>query len=434
MTNHDKLTVTIGEARLIVHGPAEESPWGKYQFPDMWRGCDGNLYLCVNMGHDCDIGEREESLWFRSSNHGSSWDRIAQKLVDLRPDITELPNGSAISFGRERYVYHWSTYGPGNKWPKLLPRTWGVTPVADPFFREYSMRYDGIFRFGDFPAEARQWPCRIRRPDGDWEETHFSVNAPEIHLCGGIRQQHWWDQEKRWEEVEPRLPLPVPIKVTRLADGSLVSPVAGQHPDVRDRRVAVTYCLASIDNGLTWNIRGTVADQIDLATHGFGGGEQEFVETENGDLLCFMRTMMSAESGVTRFLHVARSSDAGRNWDTPQPLAPVSVTPHATKLENGVLAVIYGRPGVHFALSADEGVSWPTRRTVVGPSEAELLARGHEIKHGVLGDSPESSCANTDLVPTGPDRFVIAYSDFQYPHPDGGLCKAVLTREVVVTK
>ena len=40
----------MGEPVLIVHGPATDTPWGVCQFPDMWRGCDGAVYLCVNMG------------------------------------------------------------------------------------------------------------------------------------------------------------------------------------------------------------------------------------------------------------------------------------------------------------------------------------------------------------------------------------------------
>ena len=41
------------------------------------------------------------------------------------------------------------------------------------------------------------------------------------------------------------------------------------------------------------------------------------------------------------------------------------------------------------------------------------------------------SCSNTDVVVTGRDRFLLAYSDFHHPHPAGGRCKAVITREVI---
>jgi hypothetical protein len=430
----NRVHLTVGKSVMVMHGPARDTPWGVYQFPDMWRGCDGAVYLCVNMGHDAKVGDREDSRWFKSDNNGASWSQIPLEQVDLRPDVVELPGGGAVSFGRERYVYHWSTYGPGNQWPALHPVKWGVDPVAEPFYNAYGVRYDAIYRFGDFPAEARRWPCRVRMPDGHWEDSSFSVEAPELRNVGIVRQKHWFEKDGKWEDIAPSMKPPVPIKITHLADGSLVTPVNGQHPEVLDRSFNVVHCLASVDGGRTWDIRGTVADQTNLVTHGFGAGEQEFVETENGDVLCFMRTLMSAKPGVSRELYMARSSDGGRNWSTPRAIAPVSVTPHVTKLKGGVLAVVYGRPGVHLAVSADGGVTWPARKTVVGPPESELLARPDEIRHGKLGDSPVSTCANTDLVPTGPDRFLIAYSDFRYPHPKGGFCKAVLTCEVSVSK
>jgi len=427
------VSFSLGEPVLVMHGPATDTPWGVCQFPDMWRGCDGAVYLCVNMGVDCNLGDHEESCWLKSDSNGASWSRIPLAQVDLRPDVVELSDGGAICFGRERFVYHWSTFGPGNQWPHLYPAKWGVAAVAEPFYYPYGWRYDAIYRFGDLPAEARQWPCRIRMPDGQWEDSSFLVDAPELRKCGIVRQQLWFEKEQTWEDVEPYLDPPVPIKVTCLGDGSLVTPVYGQHPEVLDRYFAVIHCLASEDGGRTWDMRGTVADQVGLVTHGFGGDEQEFVETENGDILCFMRTLMSGDQGVSRELYMARSSDGGRNWSTPQAIAPVSVTPHVTKLKDGVLAVIYGRPGVHLAASTDGGVTWPARKTVVGPAESELLARPDEVGHSTLGNSPETSCSNTDLVKTGPDRFLIAYSDFRYPHPEGGFCKAVLTCEVTVS-
>lgn len=433
--NPDKnVDIVLGEPLLVMHGPAGDTTWGFYQFPDMWRGRDGTVYLCVNVGPDCKLGDREDSRWFKSDDNGGSWCRIPFEQVDLRPDVVELPDGSAISFGQERNVYHWSIFGPGNRWPRLYPAQWGVAPVADPFYEDYGHRYMATYRFGDFPAEARRWPCRIRMPDGRWEDSSFAVDAPELHQSSTVRQCYWFEEDKKWEDVEPYLNPPIPIKTTCLADGSLVTPVAGQHPEVLDRKFLIVHCLASVDGGRTWNLRGTVADQIDLVPHGFGAGEQEFVETKNGDILCFMRTHMSAEPGLRGDLYVARSSDGGKTWDTPQAIAPVSVTPHVTKLRDGVLAVVYGRPGVHVAVSTDDGVTWPVRKTVIGPDESELVARAAEIRQGALGDAPTSTCANTDLVPTGPDRFILAYSDFCYPHPEGGLCKAIFTREVVVAR
>ena len=42
------------------------------------------------------------------------------------------------------------------------------------------------------------------------------------------------------------------------------------------------------------------------------------------------------------------------------------------------------------------------------------------------------SCGYTDLVATGPDRFLIAYSHFKHPAENGELRKAILVREVTV--
>ena len=44
----------------------------------------------------------------------------------------------------------------------------------------------------------------------------------------------------------------------------------------------------------------------------------------------------------------------------------------------------------------------------------------------------EISCGNLGAVVTGPDRFLLAYSDFQHVNERGQQCKAVLVREFIV--
>ncbi|MEI6972000.1 MAG: hypothetical protein WCL44_10845 [bacterium] len=65
---------------------------------------------------------------------------------------------------------------------------------------------------------------------------------------------------------------------------------------------------------------------------------------------------------------------------------------------------------------------------MVGPTEKELLARPLDDWWAIRHDF---SCANTSVVVTGPDRFLVAYSDFGHRNADGKRCKAICVREVV---
>ena len=42
------------------------------------------------------------------------------------------------------------------------------------------------------------------------------------------------------------------------------------------------------------------------------------------------------------------------------------------------------------------------------------------------------SCGYTSLLATGPDRFLIIYSDFKYKNAAGEIRKAIKVREVIV--
>ena len=128
----------------------------------------------------------------------------------------------------------------------------------------------------------------------------------------------------------------------------------------------------------------------------------------------------------------ARSIDDGHTWSMPAPIAPFCVTPHMMALENGTVAVVYGRPGVYVRASGDSGHTWTEGLPVVGPFEEELLAdKWWAVPYdGYSGD--KISCGNLGTVATGPDNFLLAYSDFNHRNAQGEQCKAVLVREFMV--
>ena len=90
-------------------------------------------------------------------------------------------------------------------------------------------------------------------------------------------------------------------------------------------------------------------------------------------------------------LYLSRSADDGRTWSVADPIADRGVWPNACRLDNGVLAVIYGRPGDWLAFSLDDGHTWI----------------GHFCLH--LGPQPWD-CGSYDWVEAvAPDTLLAAY-------------------------
>lgn len=407
--------------------------WGFFQFPDLWRGRDGTLYLAVNVGADSEAGRHEPTQFYASSDGGAVWRRIAYEDTNRTPEIVALPAGRQIAFDREHYLYHFASLSPDACRPSIDPEALGVKPVTGPFGDGYRVNEYLYYRYGDLPASVRQFPMAVRQNAASpWQETTGTIEWPDIYLRVLTRAM-WWDDnsggQPTWRAFAPRLDLPKPRAVTVLPDGVLLWALASQHTAV-PRRYDVVSCLASSDGGRTWRLRGMIADALDTSW-GYGAGEQALARMPNGDLLCVMRTKMSNEAADTHFLAAARSTDNGHTWTRQAPLAEFSVTPHLLTLESGIVALLYGRPGVHVRASADNGLTWSESQPLVGPDERDLLARPLAEWWAVRHDF---SCANTSVVVTGPDRFLVAYSDFQHVNAAGERCKAIEVREVTVMK
>ncbi|NLY03166.1 MAG: exo-alpha-sialidase, partial [Rhodopirellula sp.] len=149
-----------------------------------------------------------------------------------------------------------------------------------------------------------------------------------------------------------------------LRDGSLLATMYGQF---KNDRVLVptmppewqcfkyrTFVVRSTDRGKTWEYLSTVAYDPQIGLESFC--EADLLTLPGGDALCFMRT--GGSGGKYTPLYLSRSSDEGKTWSTPEPIADRGVWPSACRMQNGVLVCTYGRPGNWLAFSLDEGRTW----------------------------------------------------------------------------
>lgn len=423
----------LGEPVIVAVGAPEMSgQWGFFQFPNLWRGRDGDLHLAVNIGVDSEAGRHEPSACFVSKDDGRSWAGVGADALDLSPHAYALPGSGEIGLGPERRTSHFKkSSGPSGETATALEL--GLKPAIGPIRGPYEVNERGFFRLGDIPRSVRDFPVSIRLSAGsDWQMHSGTILEPDL-LIGILTRSGWWDDQGifEWEDQDQAIVAPAPHKadvVEVLPDGTLLWALDTQNPAVHDRFCTQVSCLASTDQGRTWTLRGTIADDTTGASHGYGFGEQALARLPNGGLLCLMRTTGSNSIEDTTYLAAAHSQDSGHTWSKVEDFAPFSVTPHLVVLENGCAVAVYGRPGVHVRGSSDSGRTWSDPLAVVGPPESSFLEAPIETWFERRHDY---SCANTTLAVTGPDRFLLAYSDFQHPGPDGQMCKAIKVREVI---
>jgi hypothetical protein len=193
--------------------------------------------------------------------------------------------------------------------------------------------------------------------------------------------------------------------IEELDDGSLL--LFGHTRFLGDRSSRVV-AYRSLDRAATFHYWATVAYEHNLSSplRPIGFNEPGVVRLGNGELLCFMRT---AEYEP---ICVSRSRNEGRTWHPPEKVGVDGILPTPVRLDNGVLALSYGRPGVWVTFSADGGRWWSDRRCLW--SWHGLWGEGHlptTPHYTVPGYATfERSDCNARLCRIGPDRLLLVYS------------------------
>jgi hypothetical protein len=152
-------------------------------------------------------------------------------------------------------------------------------------------------------------------------------------------------------------------------DGSLLATTYGYlHGQSKYR----SMLARSTDGGATWRIVSTI-DQQPAGRKTEGMSEPTMARAADGDLVVVMRQSAPINRNVcsgaweSAGLVITRSSDDGRTWTPPRPLAGVgldvhnvsSADPELIRMGEGQLVLSYGRPGNRILVSKDgNGKTW----------------------------------------------------------------------------
>ena len=384
--------VRFAEPVVVAVAP-EPVGWGFHQFPNISRWDDGTLFVSYHKAADSiksyGVGDSGSMI---SRDGGKTWsaptgNHGAAGLL--------IPNGDRIVITTPKAV-------PVSE--LKLPEQVGDSTDT------YSRKARVLYRLHDLPKDLQTVRLnRMVKGSTDWKPEQAKLIDPlalrySLHDLFPIV---WWGDVR----VAP--------------DGSLL---AGIYPGfmVREDGTADhmdhTFFYRSTDNGHTWTIQGRILYEADMQADPMGDKRGGFTEPayeilSDGSLICVMRTTDGVGIGP---MYYSRSTDLGKTWTKPKAFTQNGVLPRLLRLENGVLVLSSGRPGVQVRFATDgKGESWtdPFEMVRVGNTGANFGA---------------DTCGYTSLLATGPDSFIIAYSHFKHK-TENGPRKAILIREVKVT-
>lgn len=443
-TENAPVSVSFGAPVVVLLAPPGEMRWGYYQFPKLSRIGKGRLAVSYHVAPDCTSSYGTHQPTRVSDDDGQSW-------RDARPGEIEATTAGAIVFPD----------GEALRIPRRTPLAAGTLklPTKHVTHTDQFGRRSECYRLGDLPVRL-QGMKTLRRDPGKRE---WRAETARLDVPGLVVLRYRWDSSAAgWKDpdhlVQPHLDTEF-FQVNTPDNGLLLFCHAALfNPDgtLPERKAMCVF--RTDDRGRSWRLWGVPGwfrdeDKQIAATKPFlddpdsnynrlwGGRDRAPVPNTRvdglfepgvaafggGRMVCVMRT---SSGGTHEPTYASRSTDWGRTWTVPEILTPFGVMPKLVRLDNGIVAMVYGRPGVQLLFCSDgRGENWHTPVNFLpDPGEATRASAG------VRGGARKTdTCANCTVLKTGPDRFLVAYSDFRHDRAPGYRIKAICVREVRVT-
>jgi len=384
------LTVRL-ETPVIVDVAEKPENWGFFQFPGVYRTKDDLLVAHWNMSEDAVVsyGRREPGVAV-SKDGGRTWYPPAGESV--------AGGGLLLSDGDRIQIYT----------PKAIKVEELQLPDAISSNIENYGRTFVYYKMNELPDTLQGvYLKRMTKGTNSWTIEHEVLNDPDAvrYSDSGWFPVVWWGD------------------MSIASDGSVI---AGVYPGFylnENKHVDPSGILfyRSTDNGHKWDIHSRIPYVPDLKTDtngdkrfALGFTEPSSIILHNGTFLTVMRTSDGLGDSP---MYLSYSVDCGATWSKPETFTRSGVLPRLLQLENGVIVLASGRPGVQLRFCTDgQGKKWT--------DPFEMLPFENE-KEAV-------SCGYTEIIPSGRDKFILIYSDFKYKIENGDIRKAIKVRQITV--
>lgn len=393
----ESVQVTLGPPVVVAQAEEAKLPWGIWQFATLSEPEPGTILLAFNMNEDrphASVAELKLPGRFVSVDGGKSW-----QPTEREEGFTSLYSPTELCHRRNGEVLYLAGV-PEREIPLAkLPTPVGVYNTT------YTLRDR---REVDAALLPQSLLFHKAASDTVWQKTPVTIDDPDRAVISYDPPGKDYAIVRSYRAG----------RVLELADGSLLAIGIGLRLGA-DRKPLPkwrTDCLRSTDEGRTWKFQSVVAgDDDDRTVNGYS--EPGATLLPDGSILVALRTERGAEANqTTGVLFLTRSCDHGQTWSEPRAVNPFGVFPRLLTLENGVTALSFGRPGVNLLFNTDgQGHHWESLTLLVNEGQRFVRTSGY-----------------TSLIPTGPDRFLMAYDQFDYPNAQGQPRKTILVREIVV--
>lgn len=391
---HAIAIVRLSEPVLVAMAEKEES-WGFFQFPRIFRAEDNKIVVYWQMKADSHTAYGEEGYDYRVSNDGGIiWGALDREYFRRDRDRVELSNGDILQVQTPEAcsINKFDTFpSPVNPNPISNFNFYFETELPEELKGVYFFKWDKQNK------QTTLFHARIKDPD----YLRYDID--------GLFPIVWWGNIKEKK------------------DGSLIAGVYPTHY-LNSEGIALRSSVAfyqSIDGGKNWDVVGKIPYQVDgkSADSFVFDGEDGFTEPafdilKNGKYICVMR------SGSSTPMYKAFSTDEGKTWSLPTTFTPNGVMPQLLQLDNGIIALSSGRPGVQLRFCVDgNGDTW-----------TEPIEMVPFMNEDDKYDLWINSCGYSCLLKESDNSFYIVYSDFNRLTQDAQRRKAIVFRKVDVIK